>query len=948
MKKTVRFLLWISLLIPVLSFGQALTVNPAFPTADADITLIFDLTKVRDARATSLLGRTGDVYLWAWGGSNPADRSKPEYTLDALTKFDQPYAPALLTSLGNNRWSIRLNPRKFLNLGPDKLLRWFGCLVKSGNGSAQTEDFTFVLYPPTLNVAFFTPGTKTLSVEAGSSLLVKAQASARATLTLTLDGQPVTSSTDTLLTANVPVGAASTTPRRLKITATANGQMAADSILLSVQPAPIVESLPAGLRDGINYHDGNAATLVLYAPGKKSVYLLGEFNNWETRPEYLMRRVPDGQSPDGQRFWLRLDGLTAGQEVAFQYLVDGQIPVGDPYAEKILDRQNDGAIPSATYPNLKPFPAQARGNIVSVLQPGKTPYAWQVTSFQRPSPDNLVIYELLVRDFTAAGNYTALTDTLPYLKRLGVNAVELMPINEFTNNDSWGYNPTYYLAPDKAYGPETALKRFIDESHRAGIAVILDVVFNHADYEFPYVKMYWDGQRPSTDSPMFNPEATHPFSVFFDFNHDAPATRAHMDRAIEHWLKTYRVDGFRFDLSKGFTQKKTSGDDQFRLFDASRVANLKRVYDQLRTLDPTAYVILEHFAEDREEQELTNHGMLVWGNANGDFRAAVKGTGGNFSRISYKNHGFAKPRLVSYLESHDEERVIYDALQNGANSDLKTLKTALERAKAAAALLLLTPGPKMIWQFGELGYDVNIDFNGRTGRKPIRWEYQRDPDRLKLYKVYAELIKLKLAKPIFKSTEFSTTEINSVQHLSIQDGQNRVKVVANFTTRPQETANPFVISTSAGTPNPPVWYDYFTGKEIRLSDVENQNQITYQSGEFHVYTTERVAVSEQGLVPWSGATTAVTALEPVRADETLWLYPNPSREVLILELESAYTGAVDLEINDVAGRRLSHFHPHKDHTRLVQHLPIRELPQGLYLLRIDEGPRQTVRKFVKE
>ena len=937
MKKVTRLLRWIFLLIPTLTHGQALIVNPAFPTADAEITLIFDLTKARDARATSLLGRTSDVYLWAWGGSNPADRSKPEYTLDGLAKFDQPYAPARMTALGNDRWRITLNPRKFLNLGPDKPLRWFGGLVKSGNGNAQTEDFTFVLFPSTLNVAFFTPGTKNLSVEAGSSLAVTAQASARATLTLTLDGQPVSSTTDTVLTATVPVGTASATSRKLKITATANGQTAADSILLAVQPAPVVEPLPTGVRDGINYHGGNAATLVLFAPGKKSVYLLGEFNNWETRPEYLMKR-------DGQRFWLRLDGLTAGQEVAFQYLVDGQIPIGDPYAEKILDRQNDGAIPATTYPNLKPFPSLARGNVVSVLQPGKAPYAWQASPFQRPTPDNLVIYELLVRDFTAAGTYAALTDTLSYLKRLGVNAVELMPINEFTNNDSWGYNPIYYFAPDKAYGPETALKGFIDACHRAGIAVILDVVFNHADYEFPYVKMYWDGQRPTPDSPMFNPEATHPFNVFFDFNHDAPATRAHMDRALEHWLTEYRVDGFRLDLSKGFTQKKTAGDDQFRLFDAGRVANLKRVYDQLRTVDPTAYVILEHFAEDREEQELTAHGMLVWGNANGDFRAAVKGTRVNLNRISYKNHGFNQPRLVSYLESHDEERIVYDALQNGATPELKTLKTALERAKAAAALLLLTPGPKMIWQFGELGYDVNIDFNGRTGRKPIRWAYQRDPDRLKLYKVYAELIKLKLTKPIFKSTEFSTAEINSVQYLSLQDGQNWVKVVANFTTTPQKTANPFLTGT---TPNPPLWYDYFSGQEIRLSDVANQSQLTYQPGEFHVYTTERITVSEPGLVPWTGATTTVTALEPV-ADATLTLYPNPSREVLILELESAYTGAVDLEINDVAGRRLSHFHPRKDHTRLVQHLPIRELPRGLYVLRIGEGARQTVRKFVKE
>ncbi len=575
------FFLLAGLLVRLFACGQILTVYPAFPTADGEITLVFDLAKARDGRAAGLLGRSSDVYLWAWGGSNPADRSRPEYNLDGLTSFNQAYAPARLSPLGQDRWSIRLTPRKFLNLTADKTLRWMGALVKNGAGTAQTEDITFTLYLPTLNVAFFNPTNRTATVQAGGTLAVAAQASTRAALTLTLDGQPVATATDTLLQASVPVGAAADKPKVLKIFAKNGSETATDSLLVAVLPAPETAPLPPGVRDGITYDpSGTASTLVLFAPGKQSVYLLGEFNNWETRPGFLMKKASDGQ-----RFWLRLDGLTPGQEVAFQYLVDGQIPIGDPYCEKVLDRQFDASIPASTYPNLKPFPTAARGNVVSVLQPGKAPYAWQATSFQRPSQDNLVIYELLVRDFTAAGNYQVLTDTLPYLKRLGVNAVELMPINEFSANDSWGYNPTYYLAPDKAYGTEQALKKFVDECHRAGIAVLLDVVFNHADYEFPYVKMYWDGTQPSADSPMFNQQATHPFSVFYDVNHDSELARSYFSRVLEHWLTAYRVDGFRFDLSKGFTQKKTGDDGQFRLYDAGRIANLKRFYDKIRATD---------------------------------------------------------------------------------------------------------------------------------------------------------------------------------------------------------------------------------------------------------------------------------------------------------------------------------------------------------------------------
>jgi 1,4-alpha-glucan branching enzyme len=201
-----------------------------------------------------------------------------------------------------------------------------------------------------------------------------------------------------------------------------------------------------------------------------------------------------------------------------------------------------------------------------------------------------------------------------------------------------------------------------------------------------------------------------------------------VQRVNEFWLKEYRFDGFRFDLSKGFTQTN-SGNDVARWgrYDASRVAIWKRIYDQIRKNDPTAYVILEHFADDQEEAELTNYGMMVWDNQNGAFREAVKTGKGNFSRLSWKNHGgFQKPAAIGYMESHDEERLMYDAIINGS-AEVKNIPTALERVKAASALFMLTPGPKLMWQFGELGYDVSIDENGRTGAKPIRWEYLRMP-----------------------------------------------------------------------------------------------------------------------------------------------------------------------------------------------------------------------------
>jgi 1,4-alpha-glucan branching enzyme len=924
-----------------------LTVSPTFPTATSEITLTFDLKQAKDGRAAALLGKTSDVYLWAWGGSDPANRTA-EFGPTGQSNFNQAYPAAALTSLGNDRWQIRLRPSTYLNVPAGRALRWMGVLVKNGAGTAQTEDLTFDLYEDRLNVAFVPPIASGSFVEAGGTVPVTVRASRRATLSVLLDGVPLATATDTLLRVEVPTGTTPGVVRTVRATATSGTETASTEFTFTVRPTSPVAALPANTPDGITYRSGSRATLVLFAPQKQFVYVLGDFNDLTPRPEYLMKRTPDGQ-----RFWLDIDGLEAGREYAFQYWVDGQIGTGDPYAEKVLDRANDRFIPAATYPNLRAFPERAIGNVVSVLQPGKAAYAWQSTGYQRPAPEKLVIYELLVRDFLAAGNYAALTDSIAYLKRLGVNAVELMPVNEFSGNDSWGYNPTYFLAPDKAYGTEQALKRFVDECHRAGIAVILDVVFNHADFEFPYVKMYWDGNRPSASSPMFNPEATHPFSVFYDFNHDSPSARAYFDRVLAHWLREYRIDGFRFDLSKGFTQKRSTDDNVFRQYDASRIANIKRLVAQMRTVDAAAYAILEHFAEDSEEQEYANDGMLVWANLNGAFRNLQKGFSDNVNRLTYPSHGFTRPAVVGYAESHDEERLIYDAQQNGRTEgtySAKDTRTALERGKALAALLLLTPGPKMIWQFGEFGYDVSINQNGRTGRKPLRWEYLQDADRRRLFQVYAELIRLKTSLPMLSTPrEFAyRVRPDGLHQLDVLGAPNGtqptwLRVLANLAVEARGT-QPFSLAPSGASAS--TWFDYFTGEAVPEALTTGTQEVVFRPGEFHVFVNQPLARPAAGLVPW-GALSLLTALEPT-ADAWLKLFPNPGQQVLVVEWESAYRGTVDLEISNAAGQRLNTFQPRKTDAKLTQHLPIESLPRGMYFLKVREGQTQRVKKFVKE
>src|SRR5690554_6577184 len=287
-----------------------------------------------------------------------------------------------------------------------------------------------------------------------------------------------------------------------------------------------VEELPANAADGTTFTNGGKTVVFnLTAPDKESVHLIGDFNDWKADEQYRMRNTPDGK-----RWWIQLEDIDPAKEYRYQYLVDGELRIADPYAEKLLDPEHDSYIPQSSFPGSKAYPARKTTGIVSAFQSAEPAFSWKTGNFKRPDKKDLVIYELLVRDFLEKHDYKTLTDSLNYLQRLGVNAIELMPVNEFEGNLSWGYNPSFYFAPDKYYGDKAMLKRFIDECHSRGIAVILDIVLNHSFGQSPMVQLYFDKQRnaPSADNPWFNTTPTHPYNVGYDFNHESEEIgRAH-------------------------------------------------------------------------------------------------------------------------------------------------------------------------------------------------------------------------------------------------------------------------------------------------------------------------------------------------------------------------------------------------------------------------------------
>jgi len=499
-----------------------------------------------------------------------------------------------------------------------------------------------------------------------------------------------------------------------------------------VNPGTVSETIPTGLVEGINYNAGDAtkATLVLDAPGKDFVYVAGSFNGWQPGVSYAMKKDATAGST---KFWLELTGLVSGTNYTYQYWVIDETPIAgspilvktaDPYSTLVLNKDEDPYIPAGNYPNLPAYPA-GQDREVTVLQTGQTPYAWSTatTNFVKPDKDKLVVYEVLVRDFDANRSYQNLINRIDYFKNLKINAIELMPVMEFDGNESWGYNTSFHMALDKAYGPAAKLKEFIDLCHQNGIAVILDVALNHAFGRNPMDRMWmydptgsgWGG--PAADNPYFNVTATHSYSVGNDFNHQQPRTKTYVKRVEKQWIQEFKIDGFRWDLTKGFTQNCTGSDACTNSYQQDRVDVLKEYADYAWSLDPTHYAIFEHLGNDNEEQQWANYriaenpskGVMMWGEMTTAYSQLLMGwnSSADITRIGSDSHGFSGKRVMGYPESHDKERLMYSAVTFGNSSNaaynVKTLNVALSRMSAIGAISLLVPGPKMIWHFADLG-----------------------------------------------------------------------------------------------------------------------------------------------------------------------------------------------------------------------------------------------------
>ena len=943
-------------LLPYLAIAQqtvSYSVNPPTFNETESITVTFTLNETNFGVATSHA-----LYLWAWSvDSNNTSAVSP--TNGTWTASNAANKLTHVSSSGSTgTYTFTMNTVKsFYGNRPNPLSK-IGFLVKTINGSVQSQDIMLNVGKFQFNLTNPVAGSTNV-VNSGTVINITGTSSQPANYVVKANGNAVYTSTSASTTLNFPYTATQDANMEVVATNASDGTVVTKTFTVSLAIPVQTAAIPAYMKQGISYDpaDPTKVGLALYAPGKAYVHVIGSFNNWTVSANYLMKK--DTTNPN--LYWIEITGLTPQQIYTFQYRTADGIKVADPYSPLVLSPYDDQYINqnAMVYPNLPAYPT-GQNFEVSVIQTAKPAYNWTVTNFTKPAKDNLIIYELLVRDFTTEKTWQSLIDKIYYLKSLKINAVELMPVMEFDGNNSWGYNTGFHYALDKAYGTPEKFKEFIDLCHQNGIAVILDIAFNHATGRSPIERMWMvdpDGDGfgdPAADNPYFNQVARHSYSVFNDFNHSKAETKYYVNRVLEQWIKEYKVDGFRWDLTKGFTQNCTAGDDACtNAYQQDRVNILRAYADNQWSYDPTSYIIFEHLGTDSEEAQWANYrigegkGVMMWDKQTNPYNQNTMGfaENSNFSRVKYSAHGFSGLRADSYGESHDEERIMYRNINFGASTtgySTRDLNNALQRQKAYGAVFLTVPGPKMICQFAELGFDksiytcedgitVNTESDSAPGDcklspKPSAFglNYDTNAARKSVYDTWAKILELRLSLDVFNTKTFTVESGNLMPRLFIYNDASssalkNVVVLANFTLTSQNIVPNFPYGGN--------WYNLMDNTSMSVTDLVAP--ITIEPGGFRIFgNASALATDEVGAS--KNAVSLVLTQNPVTNGNATIRYTN------------AINGS--LAIYDLTGSLVKTVKVSKDNGD--ETISVNGLKSGMYLLQLKSEKGVAVTKLI--
>jgi 1,4-alpha-glucan branching enzyme len=504
----------------------------------------------------------------------------------------------------------------------------------------------------------------------------------------------------------------------------------------------------------------------LFAPRVAWVDLVG---SWSDAPIALQRDsggswrgcadVPDGR----HQYRFRLPSRS-------HFLAGQTVEVTDPFARLVDESADDAGMVVI-----------ADGRDVT------TAFAWRHDAVALPQDDELVVYELHIGEFGVKdgsfGTFATVIDRLDYLRDLGVNAVELMPVAAFPTDRSWGYNVRHACAVENAYGTPQDLKRLVDECHARGMRVLLDVVFNHTEAESPLTRIdfdYWfrhSGEGERYFGPKLNFE--HVDDTMAIAGASVMPAHKYGLAVAEFWVREYHIDGYRLDA----TSVLDNVDFIMALRDVCKAAASGKPF----------YVVAEHLPEDptiagpfgpadgawhqRMEHALV-HALVTDGENAIDLLATLQP----------RNHGYVSPaRVVNFIESHDEPTLMQRLAEAGIAGE-----AAFRKVKLAASLLFTAVGNPMLYQGQEFG-------GGRPRSleiRPLQWAFLEADYGLHLKEHHAFLAWLRRGCPALRSEDLTPLH-NRDGVIAYQRGcgEEAAVVIANL----RDTAQRALIAMPNGT-----------------------------------------------------------------------------------------------------------------------------------------------------
>ena len=490
----------------------------------------------------------------------------------------------------------------------------------------------------------------------------------------------------------------------------------------------------------------------LFAPYNEKATLKGCFSEWS---EISMQRDEKG--------YFRTSVDLEDGVYQYKFRVQSQsyflepnewVDVCDPYATDIDD------------------PSQ---NSVVRIKNGKKiidTYVWQHDDKPLPDNEELVIYELFVGGFSGGeadkkerGRFKDVIDKLDYLRDLGINAVELMPIQEYPGNKYWGYNPRYYFAVESSYGSTEDFKRLIDECHGRGMRVLMDCIFNHGDTETPLTKInfdYWFTREPSDPDNSWGPEFDYDR---YDENLDLKPAWEFVGDVVRFWIEEYHIDGIRYDAAKQIANRDFMS---WISQQAKQAAAMKPFFN-------TA----EYIPED---PDLAGYGKPMdacWHES--FYQQALKHIcGDDFDlqalkeTIDCQQQGYqGTTTAINYISCHDHNYTMAELGDRAIFGD-----EAFKRSKLGAVLLMTAVGVPLVWmgnEFGEYNPEEEI---------AIDWTLLKNDSNQNLRGYYQGLIALRKDNHALRTSNIDffheDPESKVLAYTRWNDEGSRVVVVINF------------------------------------------------------------------------------------------------------------------------------------------------------------------------